>query len=86
MLSLFEPLFRQFAAVEHPIRFFLLRFIILLGIVHIINDGIRFFFSSEFMEAPRLYLFSLLLTALVFLSDFFKQKKHQQDAAQAITD
>ena len=84
MLTLFAPLFRQFTAVERPIRYFLLLFITILGALHLVNDLALFFVSNEFMELPRLFMFSILMSIVVFISNYFRQKKQKQLAAQTI--
>lgn len=84
MITMFEPLFRPYAAVERPVRYFLLLFMMFQAALHIINDVILLYYGSEFMEMPRLYIFSILMTAFVFVSGYFRQKKEKQLADQSI--
>ena len=75
MTSLFAPLFQQFAGLDHPIRYSLLLFITILGALHFVNDFSMFIFDTEFMELTRLFIWSVLLSLLIFISQYFRQKK-----------
>lgn len=75
MTALFAPLFQQFAGLEHPIRYSLLLFITILGALHLVNDLSIFVFDTEFIELARLFMWSVLLSVLIFISQYFRQKK-----------
>ena len=75
MTALFAPLFQQFAGLDHPIRYSLLQFITILGTLHLVNDFSLFVFDAEFMELTRLFILSILLSVLIFISQYFRQRK-----------
>ncbi len=81
MTALFAPLFQQFAGLDHPIRYSLLLFITILGALHLVNDFSIFVFNTEFLELARLLMWSVLLSVLIFISHYFRQKKLRQASA-----
>lgn len=80
MMSLFAPLFQQFAGLDHPIRYSLLLFMTILGALHLVNDFSIFVFDTEFMEMARLLMWSVLLSLLIFIAQYFRQKKLKQSS------
>lgn len=84
MQTLFKPLFQPFSIINYPNRYFILLFILILGAIHLVNDLYLIFTNKEFMDVPRLVLTSLIFSVLVFISQYFKQKKLKQTSANTI--
>lgn len=79
-MSLFAPLFQQFAGLDHPVRYSLLLFITILGALHLVNDISIFVFNTEFLELARLLMWSVLLFVLIFISHYLRHKKLRRSA------
>jgi hypothetical protein len=75
MPTLFAPLLKQFAALEHPFRYFFYRLIIILGFVRLINDLSLIFFNKEFMSGIKVFSLIFILSILFFISEYYRQRK-----------
>jgi intracellular septation protein A len=82
MPTLFAPLLKQFALLEHPIRYFLYRFIIALGAIRLIGDLSLIFFNKEFLSEIKVTALIFLLAILFFISEYFQQKKLKRISTQ----
>ena len=84
MFTFFTPLFRQFSALNHSIRYFLIIFIMIVGALHLVNDSSFLIFNREFMDPSRLFIFSILSSILFFISIYFRQKKEKALLSQSV--
>ena len=82
MPTLFAPLLKQFAALEHPFRYFLYRLIIILGCVRLINDLSLIFFNKEYMSGIKVFSLIFILSILFFVSEYYRQRKLKSISAQ----
>lgn len=84
MRTLFAPLFKQFALLEHPVRYFLYLFVMILGVFHFAIDIAIIFFDKTLTDVARLTVFSLILSILFFISEYFRQRKLKRISSQSI--
>lgn len=78
MQTFFGTLFQPFAIIKNPVRYYFLLLIMSFGILHLINELFKALSYKDFMESGRLNLFALIVSVLVFISQYFKQKKIKQ--------
>jgi hypothetical protein len=83
MQTLFSPLFKPFAAVNYPIRYFLLLFLAITGVLQLMNELYINIVGTEFWFA-RSISYPLVFSVLIFISRYFKHKKSKQMSAQTI--
>jgi hypothetical protein len=83
MLTLLGPLLKQFALLDHPIRFFIYRFLIGLGAIRLIGDLVMIFFNKAFLDGMRGTGLMLLLSIIAFVSEYFEQRKLKRISTRA---
>lgn len=84
MKTLTSTLFQPFAAAEHPVRYFVLIFLMGLGIVHLASDLSTAFLNGIFTAGPKMTLIVFMLTLLISVSRYYEQKKERKQSTQGI--
>ena len=84
MKTITSSLFQPFAIAEHPIRYFVLFFLMALGFVHLASDISAAFFNGIFEDGPRMTLMVFALSLLISISRYFEQKKERSNSTQRI--
>ena len=79
----FAPLFQLYAIVKYPIRYFLLLFMAITGAFYITNDLSILILDRAFGFA-RSISYPLLLSILIFISQYLRQKKLKQTSEKVI--
>jgi hypothetical protein len=85
MQTLFAPLFKPFAIIHFPIRYFILLLFTILGGFHLAYDIYGWYLGHEFMGTTKVVSLSLLLTVVVFISQYLKQKSLKQTSSKTNT-
>lgn len=75
MQTLFSPLFQPLVILRYPIRYLLILFLITFGAFHLVNDAYLYFAQKEFMDLQRIVVFPVILSIVLFISKYQKQKK-----------
>jgi hypothetical protein len=82
MQTLLGPLLKQFALLDHPIRFLIYRFLIGLGAIRLISDLSMTFFDKAFLKGVKVTVLFLLLSTIAFVLEYFEQKKLKHISTQ----
>ncbi len=75
-----KPIFKPFAAIEHPVRYFLLLFIIFFGGWHLADDLTLIFGNSGHTPVDIVFTLAFLSAVLTFGSRYIDQRKIKRQA------
>ena len=84
MQTLFAPLFKQFALIEHPIRYFILMFFYILGGLHFAFDLWHSYQGEIVTDSIRTIWYAFFFTVAVFGARYIEQKKQKKVMEQVI--
>lgn len=80
-----QSLFKPFVAVESPVRYFFVLFVMYVGGWHIADDIGYLYFGSKHTNLGNLIAPAVLMTVITFISRYLSQKKAKQNTNAAIT-